>query len=138
MYETILLPLDGSHADKPIIAHVTALATRLESRVVLFRVVTGPQAEFRGADAGGAQVDECRAYLEAVRHGFEAAGVPAQAELAYGDPATEIVKWIAHHGCDLVAMGTHGHRWLGDMLLGVTASKVQHGVSVPVLLLRAR
>ena len=138
MYETILLPLDGSQADKPIIAHVTALAARVGSRVVLLRVVTGPQAEFRGQDAGGAQVEECRAYLEAVRSTFEAAGVPAQVELAYGDPSTEIVKWIERNGCDLVAMGTHGHRWLSDMFLGVTAIKVQHAVSVPVLLLRAR
>lgn len=138
MYATILLPLDASQADRPIIDHVTALASRLGSRVVLLRVVTGPQAHFRGEDAGGVQVEECRVYLEAVRSLFETAGVPAAAELAYGEPAEEIVKWIEHHPCDLVAMGTHGHRWLSDMFLGFTASKVQHAVSVPVLLLRSR
>lgn len=138
MYQTILLPLDGSQADRPIIEHVGALAARLGSRVVLLRVVTGPQALFRGEEAGGAQVEECRAYLEAVRREFEAAGVPAEAALAYGEAAAEIVKWVERNGCDLIAMGTHGHRWLGDMFLGFTASKVQHAVSVPVLLLRSR
>jgi len=59
-------------------------------------------------------------------------------ELAYGDPASEIVKWVERKGCDLVAMGTHGHKLIGDLFLGATASRVQHNISVPVLLLRAR
>ena len=138
MYETILLPLDGSHADRPIIEHVTALASRLGSRVVVLRVVTGPQAQFRGPEAGGAAVAECAAYLESVRAGFAAAGVRAETALAYGEPDVEIVKWVERNGCDLVAMGTHGHRWLSDLFLGFTASKVQHAVTVPVLLLRSR
>ena len=50
----------------------------------------------------------------------------------------EIVRWVERHGCDLVAMGTHGHRWLSDMVLGFTATRVQHALSVPVLLLRSK
>jgi nucleotide-binding universal stress UspA family protein len=138
MYQTILLTLDASPADRPIIEHVEALAARLQSSVVLLHVVTGVQAEFRGPDAGGETVDETRAYLEAVRKEFEAAGTPVRVELAYGEPAREIVRWVETNGCDLVAMGTHGHRWLSDMVLGFTASRVQHAVSVPVLLLRRR
>ena len=73
-----------------------------------------------------------------VKAEFEAAGVHANAELAYGDPASQIVNWVEANGCDLVAMSTHGHRWLGDLLLGTTATDVQHRLSVPVLLLRAK
>ena len=138
MYARILLPLDGSQADRPIIEHVLALASRLGSTVILLRVLTGPQARFRGEEAGGAELEECRSYLEEVRRGFEAAGVPAQADLGFGEPASEIVRWVERHGCDLVAMGTHGHRWLSDMVLGFTATRVQHAVSVPVLLLRSK
>ena len=76
--------------------------------------------------------------FEEVRAEFEASGIPADAELAYGDPADEIVKWIQHRGCDLVAMSTHGHRFLADLVLGTTASRVQHRISIPVLLLRAK
>ena len=65
-------------------------------------------------------------------------GLPAEAELAYGDPVTEIVRWVQHKGCDLVAMSTHGHRFLADIFLGATASRVQHSIDVPVLLIRAR
>jgi nucleotide-binding universal stress UspA family protein len=76
--------------------------------------------------------------LSDVRGEFEAAGVPAEAELAYGDPAKEIVRWVKQKGCDLVAMSTHGHRFFADLFLGTTASRVQHNISVPVLLLRAK
>lgn len=138
MYDTILLPLDGSQADRTIIEHVSALAARLGSTVVLLRVLTGPQAHFRGEEAGGAEVETCRSYLEEVRRGFEAAGVRARAELGFGEPTDEIVRWVERNGCDLVAMGTHGHRWLSDMVLGFTATRVQHALSVPVLLLRSK
>ena len=85
-----------------------------------------------------ARSQKTRAYLETVRAEFQAIGIPAESELAYGDPAREIIKWVQQKGCDLIAMSTHGHRFLADIFLGTTASQVQHNVSVPVLLLRAK
>jgi nucleotide-binding universal stress UspA family protein len=137
MYQTILLPLDTSSTDKAIIAHVMALATAMRSRVIVLHVVTGPQAEWNGPDAAGEKVERTRTYLEGVRLELAAAGVVVQVDLAFGEPAQEIVRWAEQHGCDLVAMGTHGHRWLSDIVLGFTASRVQHALSVPVLMLRS-
>lgn len=54
------------------------------------------------------------AYLDQIRAELEAVGVPGQSEVAYGKPAKEIVNWVQENGCDLVAMSTHGHRWLGE------------------------
>ncbi len=138
MYETILMPLDASPSDRPIIEHVCALAAAMKSRVVVLHVVTGAQAEWHGADAGGEKGERSRSYLVSVQQERARAGSDARVELAHGEPAREIVRWVEANPCDLVAMGTHGHRWLGDMFLGFTASKVQHAVSVPVLLLRSR
>jgi nucleotide-binding universal stress UspA family protein len=73
-----------------------------------------------------------------VQSEFAAAGIPTQAELGYGVPAKEIVKWVDKRGCDLVAMSTHGHGMIADIVLGTTATRVQHSISVPVLLLRAK
>ena len=55
-----------------------------------------------------------------------------------GDPATELVKVAEDQQVDLIAMSTHGHRFIKDVLLGATADKVRHLVKVPVLLLRAQ
>ena len=76
--------------------------------------------------------------LERVRAELAAAGIKTDAELAYGEPAKEIVKWVKRKGCDLVAMSTHGHQFMADLVLGTTAIRVQHSLSVPVLMLRAK
>ena len=138
MYETILLTLDGTPTDRAIIEHIKQLAKLAHSRLVLLHVADGWAARTYGPDAVSPEIAEDTAYLEKVRAEFEAIGIPAQAELAYGEPADEIIKWIKQKGCDLVAMSTHGHRFLADMFLGTTATKVQHRISVPVLLLRAK
>lgn len=138
MYDSILVTLDATPTDRAIIEHVKALARIMHSRVVLLHVADGWAARTYGPDAVSAEVEEDRAYLSQVRAEFEAETIPVDAELAYGDPATEIVRWVRERGCDLVAMSTHGHRFLADLVLGTTASRVQHKVSVPVLLLRAK
>ena len=138
MYKTILVTLDGTPTDRAIIEHVKSLAKWAESRVVLLHVADGWAARTYGQDAVSREITEDTAYLERLRLEFRSAGVSADAELAYGDPVSEIVKWVEQKGCDLVAMSTHGHRLLGDIFLGTTAARVQHSISVPVLLLRAK
>ena len=138
MYETILVTLDGTPTDRAIIEHVKELAKLAHSRLVLLHVADGWAARMYGPDAVSAEISEDKAYLETVRAEFQSAGISAQAELAYGEPAEEIIKWVKQKGCDLVAMSTHGHRLLSDVFRGTTATRVQHSISVPVLLLRAK
>ena len=138
MYETILVTLDGTPTDRAIIEHVKQLAKLAHSRLVLLHVADGWAARTYGPDAVSREISEDTAYLAKIRDEFKSDGISAEAELAYGDPATEIVKWVEKKGCDLVAMSTHGHRFLGDLFLGATATRVQHRISVPVLLLRAK
>ncbi len=138
MYKTILLTLDGTPTDQAMIDHVKQLAKLLHSRVVLLHVADGWAARTYGPDAVSPEITQDTAYLSKIREDFLAAGIAAEAELAYGDPVTEIVQWVRKKGCDLVAMSTHGHRFLGDLFLGTTASRVQHSIRVPVLLLRAK
>jgi len=138
MYKTILVTLDGTRSDQAIVGHVKQLAKLAQSRVVLLHVADGWAARTYGPDAVSREITEDTAYLERVRAEFKAVGIPTEAELAYGDPVTEIVKWVKQKGCSLVAMSTHGHRFLADLVLGTTAIRVQHSLSVPVLLLRAK
>jgi nucleotide-binding universal stress UspA family protein len=138
MYKTILVTLDGTPTDRAIIRHVKELASLHNSRVVLLHVADGWAARTYGPDAVSREIADDTAYLAKIRAEFRSAGISADAELAFGDPVTEIVRWVKRKGCDLVAMSTHGHRFLGDLFFGTTASRVQHSISVPVLLLRAR
>lgn len=138
MYKTILVTVDGTPSDRAILDHIKPLAKLAGSRVVILHVADGWAARTYGSDAVSREITDDTAYLKQVREEMQVAGIAAEAELAFGDPAKEIVKWVKEKGCDLVAMSTHGHRFLADIFLGTTANRVQHEVSVPVLLLRAK
>jgi nucleotide-binding universal stress UspA family protein len=138
MYKTILVTVDGTSTDRAIIDHVKQLAKLSQGRVIFLHVADGWAARTYGRDAVSREISDDTEYLKKVRAEFEASGISADAELAYGDPAKEIIRWVKQKGCDLVAMSTHGHRFFADLFLGTTANRVQHNVSVPVLLLRAK
>jgi nucleotide-binding universal stress UspA family protein len=138
MYKTILVTVDGTVTDRAIIEHVKQLAKLAQSRVVVLHVADGWAARTYGPDAVSREISEDTAYLKDVQQEFQSAGISAVSEMAYGEPANEIIKWVKEKGCDLVAMSTHGHRFIADFFLGTTATRVQHNISVPVLLLRAK
>jgi nucleotide-binding universal stress UspA family protein len=118
--------------------HIVPLATMCHSKVTLLHVADGWAARTHGADAVSKEVTEDRAYLAKVKDELHSKGVSAEAELAFGEPATEIIKWVRKRGCSLIAMSTHGHRFLADFFLGTAADTVRHEVEVPVLLIKAK
>ena len=138
MYKTILVTLDGTRTDRAIIEHIKPLAKWAGSHVILLHVADGWAARTFGPDAISPEITEDTAYLEKVCAEFQSEGISAEAELAFGDPPKEIVKWVRQKGCDLVAMSTHGHGFLADLFLGSASRHVRHRISVPVLLLRAK
>ena len=140
MYRKILVAVENSRTDATILAHIEPLARLHGSSLLLVHVADGWVARHREQLnlAESAEMRADRAYLEQVRARFAAAGIAADAVLSAGEPADQIVKLAADHQVDLIAMSTHGHRFLADFILGSTARKVRHAVEIPVLLLRAR
>jgi nucleotide-binding universal stress UspA family protein len=137
MYAHILITLDTSPTDRVILDHVRQLAKMMNSHIALLHVADGWAARTYGPDAVSPEIIEDRAYLEKIRGELAADGLAVETHLAFGDPVTEIVRWVSERHCDLIAMSTHGHRLLSDLFLGTTATRVQHRVEVPVLLLKA-
>jgi len=138
MYKTILVTLDGSPTDRAIIEHVKLLARKMGSNIVLFHVVSSVPAKYHGPAAADHEVSTAESYMAGIAAEFTTLGLETHTELAYGEPVKEIVSRVKTKGCDLVAMSTHGHKFMADLILGTTAIKVQHAISVPVLLLRAK
>ena len=139
MYRRILVAVENSPADRTILAHVAELAQLTGAAVLLVHVADGWAArnfnQLKLRESEEMKVD--RDYLDRVRGELEARGLTVDTRLAMGDPATELVKVAEDQGVDLIAMSTHGHRFIKDVLLGATADKVRHLVKIPVLLLRA-
>ena len=139
MYHHILIPLENDWADAAILAHIRPLAKLTGARLMLVHVADGWAARnFNNlALQESEEMREDRAYLEGRVRELRADGFVCEAVLLMGEPADEIIKLIGQHDIDLVAMATHGHKFVGDLLFGSTTRKVRHEVKIPVLLLRA-
>ena len=137
MYKKILVALDNSRTDRAMFPHITELAKIHGSELLLVHVADGWAARnynrFVLADSEEMQAD--RAYLEALAADLRAQGLEVNAQLGLGDPATGILRISDEEKCDLIAMTTHGHRLLTDVLYGSTITQVRHRAKVPVLLL---
>ncbi|MEK7675298.1 MAG: universal stress protein [Verrucomicrobiota bacterium] len=139
MYRKILVALENSRADESLLPHITELAKRMHSQLLLVHVADGWVA--RNFDqlklAESDEMKEDRRYLEQTTARLRREGLEVSMLLALGDPPAEILKAAERENCDLIAMTTHGHRLLGDLIYGSTISEVRHKASVPILLVRA-
>jgi nucleotide-binding universal stress UspA family protein len=139
MYKHILIPLENSAADETILGHIKPLARMTGATLLLVHVADGWVA--RNFDqlqlAESEEMKQDRAYLEKRKGQLSDEGFSCDAVLALGEPSDEIIKLAETHDVDLIAMSTHGHRFISDILYGATADKVRHAVNVPVLLVRA-
>ncbi len=140
MYHHILIPLENSPADETILAHIKPLARITGAQLLLVHVSDGWVARnFNQLQlAESEEMKEDRAYLEKRSRELTTEGFSCEAVLALGEPSDEIIKLAREKNVDLVAMTTHGHRFVSDILYGATADKVRHEVDVPVLLLKVK
>ena len=138
MYRRILVPLEHSSYDRVILEHVKQLATLCRSSLVLIHVADGWAARNQQALKlrESEEMREDREYIEGWCATLRAEGFETESILAGGDPAAEIASAADREGCDLIAMATHGHRGLQDLLYGTTANGVRHRTMVPVLMVR--
>jgi nucleotide-binding universal stress UspA family protein len=140
MYHRILVAIENSAADRTIITHVTELARLTGAGLLLVHVADGwaarhfDELKLRESE----EMRDDRAYLEQLRADLAGQGFDVETRLAMGDPATELIRAATDQRVDLIAMSTHGHRFLSDILHGSTADRVRHLVKIPVLLLRAQ
>ena len=138
MYRHILIPVEHSDADRTILAHVQDLARLTKAKLLLLHVADGwaarnyEQLDLRESE----EIKDDRAYLDQLCGDVRSAGFEVDCKLAMGDPASEILKIADEAGVDLIAMATHGHRFIADMIKGATADRVRHLAKVPVLMIR--
>ena len=140
MYRNILIPLENSSADETILTHIKPLARMAGAKLLLVHVADGWVArnfqQLKLAESEEMKSD--REYLGSRTRELTDEGFSCDAVLALGEPSDEIIKLARERDVELIAMTTHGHRFISDILYGATVDKVRHAVDVPVLLVRAK
>lgn len=138
MYKKILVALDTSPVDKSLIPHVAELARIHHSHLLLVHVAEGWAA--RHYDdlllKESEEMIKDREYLEQVADSLRAQGLEVSTILALGEPAQEILDISEREKCDLIAMTSHGHRFLADLFLGSAIEEVRHRSSIPLLVVK--
>ena len=140
VYKKILVAIENSAADQTIVGHVAALARMTGAELLLVHVADGwaarnfDQLNLRESE----EMKADRAYLDGLQSTLAAQGLKVETLLAMGDPSTELIKAAETRHADLLAMSTHGHRFLADVIHGTTVDRVRHLVKIPVLLLKAQ
>ena len=140
MYKRILVAVEHSAADRTILDHVSQLARLTGAELLLVHVADGWAA--RNFDRLNLRESEemksDRAYLHHLSSELTADGLVVTTQLAMGNPSDELARVAEAQHVDLIAMSTHGHRYLSDLIHGTTVDRLRHLVKVPVLLLRAQ
>jgi universal stress protein A len=140
MYQTILIPVENRETDQTILRHIRPLARLTKAKLMLLHVADGwvarnyEQLKLQESE----EMKHDREYLQNLEAELRSEGFEVTSVLAMGEPSTEIIKLARSSGADLIAMSTHGHRFISDLLYGATADKVRHNVDIPVLLLKVK
>lgn len=137
MYKKILIPLENSCTDNVILNHIRPLARLTNARIIFVHVADGFMARNQRDLGESVEMREDYKYLKKREQEFQAEGFEADSILLYGEPYKEILMLAEKEHCDLIAMATHGHRFLSDIILGSVASEVRHGTRIPVLQIKA-
>ncbi len=122
-----------------ILNHVLSLANLTQASLILVHVADGYAARFQKQLnlQDSEEILKDRDYLEKQKKYLQAQGFDVKTYLLGGEPANEILSIVDKEHCDLIAMSTHGHNFLSDLLLGSVAEKIRHHTEVPILMIKA-
>ena len=139
MFKKILVALDHSRADAALLPRMKELARLTHADLLLFHVSYGWAARWQEnlnlSDSLEIRAD--REYLEKLGRELREEGFAVTVLHSTGDPADEILRTARAEHCDLIAMTTHGHRLLSDLIYGTTITKVRHEADIPIFLVKA-
>ena len=147
MYNTILVPLDGSERAERILPHTEALAQQFGSQLVLLQVVepiisaveAGSMVPYYNAEnMVNAWLAEARMYLADVQRKLQTRGIEAKTVVGNGSVVFSILEVAKRENADLIALASHGRTGLSRVFYGSIAAGILNQADRPLLLIRAQ
>ena len=150
MYQTILVPLDGSDMAEAILPHVEEVARLCGAAVIFLNVIELPHIipQDKGESYTGLpyvtaadveqQGQEARRYLDDLTAREAAKGITTRGLVEHGPIVATILRLAAEESADLIAMASHGRGGLADVYYGSVAAGVLQRIDRPLLIVRAQ
>jgi nucleotide-binding universal stress UspA family protein len=147
MYQTILVPLDGSELAECVLPHVEILALGCQVKKVIFARVVEPFHQPTGDYIlDEEQVKKFESEHKAVAQDYLrkipdrvklTQGVQVQSEILHGRVADTLADYASRHPVDLIVIATHGRSGVSRWVWGSVADRILRSACVPVLMVRA-
>jgi manganese transport protein len=134
--KNIVVALGRDGSDAQVIGKALSLAKMSDSLITLLHVADSAAGSVYGSEIYDEHTRKDEEYLVEIAEQIRNYGVPVEIALAFGNPASEIIKFVTSHKTDLLVMGAHGHSLLSDILLGETVEPVRHKLNIPILVVR--
>lgn len=137
MYDSILVPTDGSQEMTPVVDQVIELASLGGATLHVLHVVDERAYLSVPDDARDRVRDtllaDAESFTKTVANRALDAGLTVEREVRWGDPAPSILSYAVENDIELIVMGTHGRTGYDRYLLGSVAEKVVRVAPMPVL-----
>ncbi len=147
MYNTILVPLDGSKLAECVLPHVETLFKGSQAKQVIFARVVEPfhpaTSDYIISDEQIKKVDrENKAYAEKYLKeiGGQAqygSGVRVETAVLYGNVPDSLAEFAQKNEADIIVIATHGRSGVSKWVWGGVADRILRSSCVPVLMVRA-
>jgi nucleotide-binding universal stress UspA family protein len=153
MYQTLLVPLDGSPRAESILPHVEDLAMQFKSKVIFLQVVE-PPLQFVNPSLYETTIqtdiihehlidfkrkkEEITAYLSGIQEGFQKKGIDTGIIVEQGPAVETIISVAQRENAELIAIASHGRSGLSRVFYGSVAAGIMHKIDRPILIIRTR
>jgi manganese transport protein len=128
--------LEHAEGDAKIISAAITLAKSYNASITLVHVVDTPGVAIYGKESESLHSAGDRVYLEQLAVEVAERDFQVNTDLRFGQPVVELVKSVKTNGFDLLVLGSHGHRLMGDIIYGETVDSVRHAIDIPVFVVR--
>jgi manganese transport protein len=133
IFNRIGVALDNSEIDEYVISKAMSLARTHKAELALIHVTDSPGVQVFGEETGDEHARDDVNYIYEIGAILRQKGFKAKEILSAGRPVSEIIRISRQEKIDLLLMGSHGHRFFGDMFFGETVSNVRHNLDIPIM-----
>ena len=129
----IAVTVDFSSSDNKAINKAIELSNN-QAKLILIHILESTNAMVYGENACDLEREEDFQKLKLYQNQLLKENIVTEIQLGFGNPKLAIPELILKNNCDVLVMGTHGHKTMKDIILGATIDSIRHEIKITLVL----